>query len=437
MSVGISFDKQFIGVSIIESGSNFQIKNIFSDQQDSNIKQPVIGLPIQNFTIKNIFLPNVSKAELENTIKLQKEYNFGKNEAVEFKVNHAIKKTSTGYLLLLISGHGLDSKKNKPKAVIPEPLALYSIARLEKLIDDKQNYMLLYFKGEEIILLVTMGYEVVFMRSFHKNSNLATEIKLSAQAVYLQYERFILNVNKFVIFSQNELDKKTIQNILPNSEMVWINIEKYQGPNKTDLFIPIGLALFNNHLKSYSYWNVAKPPLSKTESLKKFLRIGVIIALVMFPLFLYMNYYSSVFQINKLKKNLRKSSNQLNEINSIEQKLAQISNFMKLAGNPVLTYTNFYELLNIIDKSRTDDIKLASVTGKPSDEIVVSGFTNSFSNISLFIKNLNASRLIKTLSLNYSSESGELGKNVAFQLTLKINEQYYTMTDNKKSDTAN
>ena len=246
MPLGVRIDNgKLRGVDLDIKGKALHVQNsIEGCAEDLRQKAAVVGLPLKDFFIKSIILPQLPKKELSGAVKLQVSSNLPFEES-EAHVGYRLKKLQKGYGLLIAATKKRDIYK--PRAILPEPLALYSLAMRQDLLDPGKNSLVVHMEGDGVITLAVEGHEVVFMRSFRKDTDLASELRLSAQAVYLKEERSLLEIDRVILFGSG-LSREEIRSIFSSGdgppEVVSSDIDIREG-----LLVPTGLALSGTMLK--------------------------------------------------------------------------------------------------------------------------------------------------------------------------------------------
>jgi Tfp pilus assembly protein PilN len=423
-------DDDIQGVNVVEEGKKFKITDTFSDLKGLlNTKKPIIGLPFEKFITKTVKLPKLTKDELKNAVELQEQFILGESGYNQYLLNSTLIQQSNGYMLFIVAADvPEDLKKLKSSVIIPAQLGLYAYAYKEKLIDHKKSIMLVYAGSEYTHLLVISELNIVFMRTFTSKSDINSEIRLSEQAVYLQQERFFLAIDEYIVFSNNDNFKKKL-NISDDAVVRWIDTSVYNQPEK-ELIIPLGLSFFQNSAKHLVGWNVAKKPLTTTESLKRSLYWIAPILLLFLPVYYYADYYNDQKIIGNIKSEIAQYSESANKVDMLAEKLRKIEDILLEYAGPCLAYAKFDYLLRTINSSRPKNLWLTNISGKVTGDIIITGFAGTFSEISFLINKLNESELIKNVNLNYSNASNA-GK-VNFQLTVRLNPNNEFVLDDLK-----
>ena len=118
---------------------------------------------------------------------------------------------------------------------------------------------------------------------------------------------------------------------------------------------------------------------------------------------------------------------QLGGTENLGSMVAQENVYMNKIGEPLLNFAKINKLFNVINSCRSDSDWLTSISGNVNGMIVISGFAQSYSDITNFIKNMEASKFIRSINLNYSNEAA--GENVSFQMTFKLEKGYSFIFD--------
>jgi Tfp pilus assembly protein PilN len=411
-------DDEIQGVNVVEEGKKGRIADTFSDLKAlQNVKKPIIGLPFDKFITKTVKLPKLSKDELKNAVELQEQFILGEAGYNQYLLNSILLPQNNGYLLFIVAADVPEElKKLKSSVIVPAQLGLYAYAYKEKLLDHKKSVMLVSIGSEYTYLLVINDLNIVFMRTFTSKSDINSEIRLSEQAVYLQQERFFLTIDEYIIFSSDDIVKNKI-NISEDANVRWIDVSVYNQSGKESI-IPLGLSFFHHAAKHLSGWNVAKKPLTTTESLKRSLYWIAPILLLFLPVYYYADYYNDQRAIGTIKSEIAQYADPVKRVDMLSEKLRTAESILKAYAGPCLAYAKFDNLLSTINKSRPKNLWLTNISGKVTGDIIITGFAGTFSEISSLINKLNESKLIGNINLNYSNAS-TAGK-VNYQLTVKL-----------------
>ena len=427
MPVGILQKEKTTVVEIKESGDSVIVDKSFTAKDGTDCKNAVVGLPLDSFIIKNLYLPNVSKKELQNTIDLQLEF-YIPNHLKEYDTSYLAESYSSGYLLTILA-----SKKSeeidKAKAVVPVPLGLYSFAAHQKLIGYKTNMLLIYVDGKKITSVTLEDGKPVFMREYPlETTETKQRIQLSSQAVFLQPVRHFIDIDKIVVFTTSEsYSKLVVEAVGKESEVQWFDTSEYDSKETGSLFLPVGLALFHKQIKTMSGWSVSDKPPGTRESIKRILIFLVPLLIVFLPIYNYAEYYAISSKVKSIQAELDQFSVQLGNINELDLKVAREKAYMSTIGDPSLNLARINKLFNVIDTCRPDNLWLSSLSGKVNGLIVISGFAQSYSNITNFIKNLETFPFVQNTNLNYSNETS--GEGVSFQMNFQLVEGYDFILD--------
>ena len=278
-----------------------------------------------------------------------------------------------------------------------------------------------FFVGiEKTYLIVIQKLKIVFVRIFSSSGDLAAEIKLSEQAVYMQNERCFLDIQEYVIFTYDDSNKEKFE-FATEKKVQWVDVAKYKdSDNQNDgLFLATGLGMYHSSCKALACWNVAKKPLTRQESFKRSVCWIVPILILFLPLYYYADYYRNQSIIRGIESEIGLMASQVSMVNTLSKELIRAKNVSDDYAGPCLEYAKFYEMLMMINENRPKNLWLSSIAGKIDKEIIVTGYAQDFADISTLIRKLDMSEFIESLNLNYSNESS-LGK-VSYQLTININ----------------
>ena len=428
MSVGILQKEKKTVVEIKESGNSVTVEKSYIAEDIVNCRHAVVGLPLDNFIIKNLYLPNVSKKELQKTIELQLEFNIP-NHQEEYDTSYIVKEYSTGYLLMILAAKKSE-KFGKAMAIVPAPLGLYSFAVHQKLIDKKTNTLLIYVNDNNVTSLTLEGNKPVFMREYPSETAKATKqrIQLSSQAVFLQAVRHFIDIDKIVVFSTSEsYSNLIVEAVGKENEVQWFDSSEYDNKEVGNMLLHVGLALFHKQAKTMSDWSVSDKPPGTRESIKRILIFTIPLLIIFLPLYNYAEYYAKNSKIKSIQTELDQFSIQLGDVDKLGYKVSREKAYMDTIGNPSLNFARINKLFNVINMCRSDNLWLTSLSGKVDGLIVINGFAQSYSNITNFIKNLETFMFIKDINLNYSNETS--GQSVSFQMTFRLAEGYSFILD--------
>ena len=326
MAIGILQEEKNILVEIKEDNGSVVIDRTYIMESSSGCRDSVIGLPLENFIIKNLYLPNVTKKELPEAIELQMEFNIP-NYKTDYDTNYVIKPFKAGYILHIVAAKK-DSYDKKVKAVIPALLGVYAFAAHMKLFSEDSNTLLLYIDKKHCSFLTLKGDDVVFMRNAPREQiqHISSMIRLSSQAVFSQVEREFIDINKIIVFSEDSKDKDLVSNALTDArEVDWIDISKYRSEKEEigNLFLPVGLALFDKQNKIISGWSVSRKPPGLRQSLKRVLFLIVPILIIFLPLYNYAQYYSKTSKVKAIEERINKFSVKLGGVDELGDKIAR------------------------------------------------------------------------------------------------------------------
>jgi Tfp pilus assembly protein PilN len=423
VSVGILLKEKTGVVEIKENGNSIIVDKSYIAENGIDCKNAVVGLPLDSFIIKNLYLPNVSKKELQKTIELQLEFNIP-NQLSEYDTSYIVKEYKAGYLLLILAAKKTEFNK-KTKAIVPAPLGLYSFALQKNLIEKKENTLLLYIDESSVTSVTLEGTVPVFMREYPLGSlkKIKQWIQLSSQAVYLQIDRHFIDINKIVVLSADDKYKNLmIEAVGDKTDVQWVDSSTYDNKEFGNLLLHVGLALFNKQSKAMSGWSISKKPPGMRESIKRILIFIIPILIIFLPLYYFAGYYANSSKIESIQTEIKQFSAQLGDVTNIGSKVAKEEAYMTAIGDPSLNFARTNKLFNEINKCRSNDFWITSISGKVGGLIVINGYSLSYSDITSFIKNIEASEFISDINLNYSNEAS--AQNVSFQMTLHMAKGY-------------
>jgi len=407
------------GVDIEVKGETFQIKRTFEARPgEVKIKNAVVGLPLKDFFIKGVTIPPLDKKELSRAIQLQVSYHV----PYDVSAAHAgwqIKKLQRDYGLLILATPR--SSFYKPKAVIPEPLALYTLSVKKGLLLPEKNTLIVYIEGSEVITLSVEGLEIVFMRSFLKDEGLAAGLRLSAQAVYLRGERYLLNINRVVLFSDDEKDMEEVGKSIP-AEINFIktsDILKGNVPpqNKEKWLIPAGLALYASLFRKLKDWNVYKKESTARKSVMK----GLTYSLPLWPLFLTAYYYADVVEnrtaLSGLKGRIVSLTQEYKDSIRFENEIGDLENLMK-TGRDIRSPERWFNTIDAVNSSRPYGLGITNISGRTSGIVLLSGKAGAYDLVTEFMSKLQSTGRVEDITLIFTQSSEKEGVN--FQISFRM-----------------
>lgn len=418
------------GVELAVSKRSFTIRQTFEGTNPGAIKNAVVGLPVNQFFIKNISLPGaLNKKELIDAVNVQIKYHLPYAESTAF-TNHHLKSHSRSHSLLITATP--QAHYNKPLAVVPETLALYSLAHFRGLLAPGRKCLILYTHEDEAFSVMVNGYEIVFMRHFFRD-DLPGELLLCAQAVYLQEERTLLEIDRVILFTETSADETALKGVTA-AEILIVKPSEILGGNITkgsedQFLIPAGLALcgqlfrpfFNSHLKHVRVWNVSPGEIQYRKALAKAVRF----TLPVWPLFLTAYFYAELLAYDSrlagLKGRITALTPRYKEALLLDKEAAMLDEFLKSTGEDLKTPGKWYEKLQLLSSSRPSGLWLTGISGKSAGTVLVSGKSPSYPLVSDYMKKLSASGNFQNLNLIFTQGSDE--KAVDFQLSFTSGEE--------------
>ena len=122
---------------------------------------------------------------------------------------------------------------------MPTPVALYGLAAAAGLLPADESALLVFREGDEVATVAVQGGKIVFMRSFRLADDMARQLRLSAQAVYLMPERCLLDPDRVLLFGQAREDAVEVAEAL-SAEAV-IHLGGLRGLVRIELaYRPVG-----------------------------------------------------------------------------------------------------------------------------------------------------------------------------------------------------
>lgn len=408
---------KFKGVSAHVKGKSLIVGQAFEGTLEGyRQKGTIVGLPLEEFFIKNITLPELSKKELDEAVKLQISSNLSFDESAAY-VGYKLKKFQKGHGLLIVA----TPKKAvyKPKAILPEPLALYPLAMTRELLPPDKKSLILYMKGEEVFTLATEGHEVVFMRSFMRDEDFSSELRLSAQAVYLKEERSLLDIERVVIFGDYGECAEEIKSAFSVQSNPPEIIRSEVGTDG-ELLIPTGLALSAGFLKKLKGWNVCQRDVRYMDSIVKGLKYTIPLC----PLFLLAYYYADLASarsaLEGAKGRMKALSPVYEEVVKLEEEVTGLEQFFEKQGEGITSPDAWFQTIDVIEKSRPYGLWFTAISGKTSGTVLISGKAESYPLVTEFMKKLDASEKLSDLNLIFTQGSDD---SVDFQISLNMQKE--------------
>lgn len=419
------------GVEINVSGKSFRIKQTFEGKTgEVSVKKSVVGLPADDFFIKNVTIPSstLNKKELFNAVKMQVDFHLPYDRATAF-VSHHLRKLQKNHTLLITSTPRRDF--NKPSAVIPDALALYSLAMMKDLLAPGRKSLIVYSDGAEVLTVMADGHEIVFMRFFPDDEDIVSELRLAAQAVYLREERSLIEVDRVIIFSETGPLPEKIKAvfscetvIVKPSEILSGNIAK---GSENRFLIPAGLALCRPLLgsvgsvkKGLRGWNVYQGEIQY----QKYIIRGLIYTLPLWPLFITAYFYADVLTHNSRLEGIKGRINALmpayKEAVALEKEVALMEDFLKTSGEDMKSPETWFEIMNNLNLSRPVGLWLTGISGKTGGTVLVSGKAPAYAQVTEYMSKLSSISRLHDLTLIFTQGSD---KGVDFQISFKTEQK--------------
>lgn len=413
------------GVELTVSGKSFQIKQTFEGKPgEVSVKKGVVGLPAADFFIKSITIPSaaLNKKELSNAVKMQGDFHLPYDRATAF-VGHHLRKLQKNHTLLITATPRRDF--NKPSAIIPDALALYSLAMMRDLLAPGRKSLMVYSDNGEVLTVMADGPEVVFMRFFPDEDDISSELKLSAQAVYLREERSLLEVDRVIVFSEaGPLPEKVKSSfnceivVVKPSEILSGNIAK---GSENRFLIPAGLALCAPLLrpvkKDLRGWNVYQGEIQY----KKYIIRGLTYTLPLWPLFVTAYFYADVLMHNSRLEGLKGRINALRpaykEAVALEKDVALMEDFLKTSGEDMKSPETWFEIMNTLNSGRPVGLWLTGLSGKTGGTVLVSGKAPAYAQVTEYMSKLSSAGRLHDLTLIFTQGTD---KGVDFQISFKM-----------------
>ena len=428
MPIGLHIkDGRVRGVEVKVSGKSFQIKQTFEGKtEEVLVKKGVVGLAIDDFFIKSVSIPSsaLNKKELSNAVQMQIDFHLPYERATAF-VGHHLKKLQKNHVLLITATPRRDY--NKPSAVIPDALALYSLAMLKDLLTPGRKSVIVHALGDEVLTVTVDGHEVVFMRSFFDDEDIAQELKLAAQAVYLRDERSLPEIDRIIIFDETGQQPEKIKAAF-NCEMIVVKPSEILSGNlpkgsENKFLIPAGLALCRPLLgsvgpvkKDLRGWNVYQGEIQY----KKYVLKGLTYTLPLWPLFITAYFYADVLSHNSRLEGIKGRISALmpnyKEAVALEKEVALMEDFLKSSGEDMKSPETWFDIMNTLNLSRPVGLWLTGVSGKTGGTVLVSGKAPAYAQVTEYMSKLSSAVRLHDLVLIFTQGTD---KGVDFQISFK------------------
>lgn len=391
--------------------------------KDFSAQGAIIGFPLKEFFIKNISLPSIEKKQLSNTIRLQKDFHLP-YETSNAYVGHQFSLNQNELRLLIVSA--LKKDIQKPKAVFPAPIALYSLAMSEEMLEPGIKSILIFINGNEVNTLTVDGEEIVFMRSFPKDDRFLSDLKISAQSVYLQSERSLVEIDRVILFDDSEAFIEEIKSVFPADIRVVRVARLLSGAvNREDaskMIIPAGLALSERYLKKLKGWNVYQKETSYEKLVLKSLAIGIPLLLLFLPAFFYLDNLSNKKKLIEIKEEIDTIRPAYSKVMDLEGEVTAMEEFLASSGQDMASPEAWFKTIESISNSRPYELWFTNISGKTYGTLLLSGKAQSYDLITEYMKNLESKPFVDDVNLLFSQESREKGVVFQISLTMKTEE---------------
>lgn len=418
------------GVELALSKRSFTVRQTFEGTNPGALKNAVIGLPVNKFFIKNVSLPgSLGKKELVDAVNVQIKYHLPYADSTAFTNHHLKSHPKSHSLLITATPH---AHFNKPLAVIPETLALYALAHFKGLLAPGRKSLILYTREDEAYSVMVDGHEIVFMRHLSRD-DLPGELLLCAQAVYLQEERALREIDRVILFTESGADETVLKGVTAAEILVVKPAEILSGNitkgSEGKFLIPAGLALcgqlyrpfFNTHLKHVRVWNVFQGEVQYRKTFMKAVRF----TLPVWPLFLTAYFYAELLAYDSrlagLKGRITALTPRYKEALRLDKEAAMLDEFLKSTGEDLKSPGSWYEKLQVLSTNRPSGLWLTGISGKSAGTVLVSGKSPSYPSVSDYMKKLSASGKFQNLNLIFTQGSDD--KVVDFQLSFTSGEE--------------
>lgn len=419
MATGVLLkDDGIVGAVIKPEKKSFYLKEVFKGKiKGFERKGIILGLPLKDFFVKDVTLPQLSKKELQDAVKLQIASNLPYDASKAF-TSYQVKKVQNGYRLFILATPKRDIAK--PRAIFPEQLALYAIAMKQNLLEQGKKVLIAYITEDTVMTLATDGFDVVFMRSFKKDQNIITGLKLSAQAVYLREERTMLSVDRIVLFTEDDFDTERLKSAF-SAEVMSIKTSTLIPDDKLKndkVLIASGLALCEPLIKKLKGWNVYRSDVQYGQAIKRGLLYTLPFLPVFFTLYLKADVESLQSKINGTHGIIASMKQKYREVANLEREVTEMEGFLKTSGNDLISPESWFKTIKALEAARPFGLWFTTISGRTYSSVMINGKAEKYALVTEFIKNLINSEPLENVSLTFTNSSGEKG--VDFQLTANM-----------------
>lgn len=413
-----------VGAVIKPGKKDFIVNEVFEGTPESFKKKgAVFGLPVKDFFVKDVTLPQLSKKELPDAIKLQITSHLPYDQSKAF-VNYQVKKVQNGYRLFILATPKRDVVK--PRAIFPEQLALYAIAMKQNLLEPGKKVLIAYITEDTVMTLATDGFDIVFMRSFRKDQNIITGLRLSAQSVYLREERTMLGVDRIVLIAEDDLYTEIVKSAF-SAEVVSIKTSTLipdDKPKNDKVLIALGLALCEPLIRGLKGWNVCRSDVQYQKVLKRGLLFTLPFLPIFFTLYIQAEIKSTQSEINGKQGLIISMKQKYREVVDLEREVTAMENFLKTSGNKLISPESWFKTIKVLEAARPFGLWFTTISGRTYSSVMINGKAEKFELVTEFMKNLINSELLEDVSLTFSNKSGEKG--VDFQITANMKKKKWT-----------
>jgi len=405
----IGNDKSWVEAAV--RGSRLQVKLADKGARPGKrLDKATLGLPLFSFEIEGRILPEMSKGALGKVLKLQRAHT-----DVGAHVSQRAVKGRKGWNVLQVTT--TEMPDHKARGVVPEPLALFSLADQASLLEEGKRTLVVSSWEDEVQTLMLDGREVVFMRTLKQPGQLLGTLRLSSQAVYLQDERQLLDVDRIYLLGDCESELHNISQVFaaqPCPPVVICGSSKISSQGDP---IALGLALLDLRDPVVSGWNVAGGVSQGAASLKRLLTLAL-------PLLLLVLIANGVAEYRMRQSELAGLTGQLAALEPrfqqqglMERNVTQLQELLNDSGAEYLSPEAWFDIFEALGELRPDGLKVSSIAGKTYDAVIVNGYAEKYEDVNSFLSDLEEDDRFESATLVHTNTRS--GK-VTFQLRLKM-----------------
>lgn len=388
--------------------------------ENFNSAGAIVGIPFKEFFVKSVTVPGVEKNEIANTVSVQTDFLLPYDPASAM-VSRPYEHLQNELRLMIISTPKKELRK--PKAVFPAPIALYSLAMNEGLLLPGKSTLIIRIDDGEVTTIAVEGEEIVFIRSFPKDDNFTMDLKLSAQAVYLKSERALLEIDRVVLFDEDDTYGDELKSIF-SSEILIVKPSKLftgglNSVTASKMLIPAGLAVSRKYLKKLKNWNVNRSDVPYGKLALRWGAIGVPVLIVLITALFHFDSMHKESRLKDVKAVIDTIRPAWREVREIEGEVTAMEDFLNNSGADLLSPEAWFNTIDALDDARPYGLWFTNISGKTYGSVIVSGKSHSYDSVTEFMNKLYEKPGLSNLNLLFTQGSPEKGVNFQISLTMK------------------